>query len=69
MKKITGCMFCDEVIIKKEELLRNNNCVFLSSKGYNPEGVLEGAGVIIPFAHRLVHLNYQIMRFLTHLAF
>ena len=45
-------MFCDEVIIKKEELLRNNNCVFLSSKGYNPEGVLEGAGVIIPFAHK-----------------
>lgn len=45
-------MFCDENILKKEEVMRNGTCVFLSSKGYNPEGVLEGAGVIIPFAHK-----------------
>ncbi|KKR19017.1 MAG: hypothetical protein UT48_C0038G0004 [Parcubacteria group bacterium GW2011_GWE2_39_37] len=46
------CLFCNQEILKKEEVMRNNSCVFLSSKGYNPEGVLEGAGVIIPFAHK-----------------
>ncbi len=46
------CMFCDEKILKKGEVMRNNTCVFLSSQGYNPEGVLEGASVIIPLAHK-----------------
>ena len=45
-------MYCDEKIIKEEEILRNKTCVFLSGVGYNPEGVLVGSGVIIPFAHR-----------------
>lgn len=46
------CMFCDEKILNKEEMMRNKTCVFLSSDGYNPEGVLVGAGVIVPFAHK-----------------
>lgn len=45
-------MFCNEKILKKEEVMRNDTCVFLSSQGYNPEGVLVGAGVIVPFAHK-----------------
>lgn len=46
------CIFCNEENLKKEEVMRNETCVFLSGQGYNPEGVLEGAGVIIPFAHK-----------------
>lgn len=46
------CMFCNKELLEKERVMQNNSCVFLSSKGYNPEGVLEGAGVIIPFAHK-----------------
>ncbi|NTW22176.1 HIT domain-containing protein [Candidatus Falkowbacteria bacterium] len=46
------CMFCDKKVLGKEEVMRNATCIFLSSNGYNPEGVLEGAGVIIPFAHK-----------------
>ena len=46
------CMYCNEKILKKEEVMRNKSCVFLSGNGYNPEGVLVGSGVIIPFAHK-----------------
>lgn len=45
------CMFCDRELIKKEEVMRNKTCIFISSEGYNPEGVLVGAGLIIPIRH------------------
>ena len=46
------CMFCDEKLLKKEEVMSNKTCMFISSDGYNPEGVLVGAGLIIPKVHK-----------------
>lgn len=45
-------MFCDPNIIENERKIQNDTCVFLSGQGYNPEGVLQGAGLIIPLAHK-----------------
>ena len=47
-----NCLFCDKRILEKEGVLKNKTCIFLTSEGYNPKGVLEGAGVIIPFDHK-----------------
>jgi len=46
------CQFCDTKILQNEEVMRNDSCIFLSSQNYNHEGVLVGAGVIIPIAHK-----------------
>ena len=46
------CSFCDGEVLEKEGVMQNKTCIFLSGNGYNPEGVLVGSGVIIPFAHR-----------------
>jgi histidine triad (HIT) family protein len=46
------CPFCDKTIYEKEGIIRNKTCIFLSGGEYNPEGVLVGAGIIIPFVHR-----------------
>jgi histidine triad (HIT) family protein len=46
------CMFCNKETIKKEMVIKNKTCLFLSGKGYNPEGVLVGSGVIIPITHK-----------------
>jgi histidine triad (HIT) family protein len=47
-----NCPFCQNEIYEKEGILRNRTCIFLSGSGYNPEGVLVGAGIIIPFSHK-----------------
>lgn len=47
-----GCNFCNKELVKKEKILENETCIFLSGEGYNHEGVLTGSGIIIPKKHK-----------------
>lgn len=47
-----NCKFCNNEILKQDGIIKNESCILLTVKNHNPEGILEGSCIIIPFAHK-----------------